>query len=130
MNWNKGTLLETSSNYWKSCTLHTGVKLNIFTIIGDGSKSSKEVTAKVNGNLRGVSALLNALAAMKLLNKKENRFSNTIFSKQFLSKDSSDYTGFIIMHHHHLMASWTAMSESVLSGNPNRTRSSKTDKKK
>lgn len=129
MNWNKGALLETSGNYWKSCTLHTGVKLDIFTIIGAGNKSSEEIAIKINGDLRGVSALLNALSAMKLLNKTENRFSNTDFSKQFLSKDSPDYTGFIIMHHHHLMASWAEMSESVLSGNPNRSSMSDTDKK-
>ena len=31
--WNPGTLLETSGYYWKTCTLHTGVKLDIFTVI-------------------------------------------------------------------------------------------------
>jgi SAM-dependent methyltransferase len=128
MNWNIGTLFETSGSYWKSCTLHTGVKLDIFTIIGVGNKSPEEIAKKINGDLRGVSALLNALAAMALLNKTEGRFSNTDFSKQFLSKDSPDYAGFIIMHHHHLMASWAEMSKSVLSGNPNRTSVSDTDK--
>ncbi|QTA83934.1 O-methyltransferase, family II [Desulfonema limicola] len=128
MNWNKGSLIETSSSYWKSCTIHTGVKLDIFTIIGDSSKSSEEIAEKINGNLRGVSRLLNALAAMELLYKTGDRFSNTDFSKQFLSKDSADYAGFIIMHHHHLVPSWAEMSGSVLSGNPNRSSVSDTDK--
>lgn len=128
MDWNKGTLFETSGSYWKSCTLHTGVKLDIFTIIGAGNKSSEEIAEKINGDLRGVSALLNALTAMELLKKNKRRFSNTDFSRQFLSKDSPDYTGFIIMHHHHLVASWAKMSESVLSGNPNRSSMSDTDK--
>ncbi len=127
MNWDKGTLLETSDNYWKSCTLHTGIKLDLFTMIGAGNKSAEEVAIKINGDLRGISTLLNALTAMALLNKAEDRFSNTNFSKQFLAKDSPDYTGFIIMHHHHLMASWAEMSESVLSGNPNRSNGSATD---
>ncbi|MDM8539021.1 methyltransferase, partial [Desulfobacterales bacterium HSG17] len=128
MNWNKGTLLKTSSSYWKSCTIHTGVKLDIFTIIGPHNKSSEEIAKKINGDVRGVSALLNALAAMELLKKTEGRFSNTDFSKQFLSKDSPDYTGFIIMHHHHLVPSWAEMSTAVLSGNPNRSSVSDTDK--
>lgn len=127
MNWNKGALLEMSGSYWKSCTLHTGVKLEIFTLIGDESGSSDEIAGKINGDLRGVSALLNALAAMGLLGKTGDRFSNTEFSKQFLSRDSADYTGFIIMHHHHLMPSWTEMSASVLSGKPNRSSMSDTD---
>ena len=128
MNWNKGSLFETSGNYWKSCTLHTGVKLDIFTIIGAGTKSSEEVALQINGDLRGVSALLNALTAMELLDKAKDKFSNTDFSKQFLSKDSQDYTGFILLHHHHLMASWAEMPKSVLSGNPNRSSVSDTDK--
>ncbi len=127
MIWNKGTLIETSVNYWKSCTLHTGVKLDIFTIIGTGNKSSEEIAAKINGDSRGVSTLLNALTAMELLNKTEGRFTNTDFSKQFLSKESPDYTGYIIMHHHHLVPSWAEMPASVLSGNPNRTSASDTD---
>lgn len=128
MIWNKGTLIETSGNYWKSCTLHTGVKLDVFTIIGSGNKSSQEIAAKINGDSRGVAALLNALTAMELLSKLEGRFSNTDFSKQFLSKESSDYSGFIIMHHHHLVPSWAEMPASVLSGNPNRTSASDTKK--
>ncbi|MCD4654516.1 SAM-dependent methyltransferase, partial [bacterium] len=77
INWDKRTLFEVSGNYWKSCTLHTGVKLDIFTIIGTSSKSSEEIAIITNGALRGVSALLNALAAMTLLNKTEDKFSNT-----------------------------------------------------
>ncbi|MCP3942839.1 MAG: methyltransferase domain-containing protein [Desulfobacteraceae bacterium] len=127
MNWNKGSLFEISGSYWKSCTLHTGVDLDIFTIIGTGNKSLEDVAKEINGDLRGVSALLNALSAMELLDKIDGGFSNTRFSKQFLSKDSPDYTGFIIMHHHHLMASWTKMSASVLSGKPNRSSVSDTD---
>jgi len=127
MNWNKGTLLETSGSYWKSCTLHTGVKLDIFTIIGAGNKSPEDIAKKIHGGLRGVSALMNALAAMSLLKKADGRFYNTEFSKQFLSKDSPDYTGFIIMHHHHLMGSWVKMSASVLSGKPNRASAADTD---
>ena len=127
MNWNKGTLLETSGHYWKSCTLHTGVKLDIFTLIGEDHKSAEEIALEIQGDLRGVSALLNALTAMALLHKTEGRFSNTDFSQQFLAKDSPDYTGFIILHHHHLMASWAAMPEAVLSGNPQRSSVSETD---
>ncbi len=121
MEWNKGSLLETSGNYWKSCTLHAGVKLDVFSKIGDGDKSTKEIAAATGSDLRGISALLNALAAMELLVKKENNYSNVAFSKQFLCKSSPDYTGFIIMHHHHLVHSWANLSETVVTGKPCRS---------
>lgn len=127
MNWDKEKLLEMSVGYWKSCTLQTGVKLDIFTIIGAGEKSLEDISKQINGDLRGVAALLNALVAMRLLDKVDDRFTNTAFSKQFLSKDSPDYTGFIIMHHHHLMASWAHLPASVVSGKPHRSSVSGTD---
>ena len=128
MNWNPGALFETSGHYWKSCTIHTAVKLDIFTVMATGHKSSEDIARQINGDWRGVSALLNALTAMGLLKKTDDRFANTDFSNQFLSKASPDYAGYIIMHHHHLMASWSAMSASVLSGKPNRSSVSDTEK--
>jgi SAM-dependent methyltransferase len=128
MHWDKGTLLETSGNYWQSCTLHTAVKLDIFTMLASGPQSAETIARQLKGDVRGVAALLNALAAMALLTKTQGRFANTDFAEQFLSKTSPDYTGFIVMHHHHLMASWTAMSAAVLSGKPNRTSAADTDK--
>lgn len=128
MHWDKGTLFETSGSYWKSCTLHTAVKLDIFTILGSGPQSPADIARQLKGDVRGVAALLNALTAMALLTKTQGRFANTDFAEQFLSKASPDYTGFIIMHHHHLMASWTEMSAAVLSGKPNRASVSDTEK--
>ena len=44
-NWHPGTLLEMSGQYWQTCTLHAGVKLDLFTVIGDQSLTAKQVAA-------------------------------------------------------------------------------------
>ena len=121
---NPGNLLKTSGGYWETCTLHAGVKLGVFTLLGNQQLSSKEVTKKLDSDKRGVEMLLNALASMDLLEKKDDVYSNTPVSKTFLSKDSSRYIGHIIMHHHHLMDSWTRLDVAVQSGKPVRKRSS------
>ena len=121
---NPGNLLKTSGSYWETCTLHAGVKLGVFTLLGNQQLSSKEVTKKLDGDKRGVGMLLNALASMDLLEKKDDLYSNTPVSKTFLSNDSSRYIGHIIMHHHHLMDSWTRLDVAVQSGKPVRKRSS------
>lgn len=120
MDWNKGSLLETSGNYWKSCALHAGVKLDLFSKIGEDEKSAATLAEDFGGDLRGILALLNALSAMELLIKRDTGYSNVPFSKQFLCKSSPDYSGFIIMHHHHLVPAWASLSESVISGKPYR----------
>lgn len=120
--WTKPALLETSGSYWKTCALHTGVKLELFTVIGREKMDAAAVAKRIGGDKRGVETLLNALGAMDLLTKEKGRYANTDVSLKYLVKESPDYTGFIIMHHHHLMDSWNRMRESVLSGKPCRQR--------
>ncbi|MBF0573427.1 MAG: SAM-dependent methyltransferase, partial [Desulfamplus sp.] len=117
-----GKLLSISGFYWQTCTLHASVKLDIFTIIGKNSLTSEEVAAKMLAPVRSVAMLLDALCAMELLKKDGIRYSNTQISSKFLSKESPEYIGFMIMHHHHLVESWSKLDESVMSGKPIRSR--------
>lgn len=119
---NPGQLYEVSGAYWKSCTLHTGIKLDVFTVIGQEQLTGREVAQELNGDERGVCILLNALTAMKLLTKSRGKYANTPISTTFLSKDSSQYIGYMIMHHYHLMDSWHQLDRAVLAGAPVRNR--------
>lgn len=71
--------------------------------------------------------LLNALTAMHLIEKEDGRYFNTEAGKQFLTKDSSEYIGYIIRHHHHLADSWTRLDQAVETGAPVRKRVSDRD---
>ena len=121
---NPGELLEISGFYWKTCTLHAAVKLDVFTVIGDSHLTSEQVCQKLNGTHRGVQRLLDALTAMDLLEKIDGKYGNSPPSRSFLAKDSSKYIGHIIMHHHHLVDSWSQLDGAVMSGRPVRTRAS------
>ena len=122
--WNPAELLELSGYYWKTCVLHAGVKLDVFTIIGDQQLTAEQISRKLNGSQKGLERLLNALVAMALLSKTDEKYANTPSSLDFLSKVSAKYIGHIIMHHHHLMESWSNLDQSVQSGQPIRSRSS------
>ena len=122
--WNQGQLLKLSGQYWPTCTLHAAVKLDVFSAIGDQQLTSEDIAQKLNGDKRGVTKLLNALTAMNLLEKADDKFSNTPDSKSFLSKDSPGYIGHIIMHHHYLVDSWSKLAQAVKTGHPVRTKAS------
>lgn len=122
--WGPGELLELSGYSWKTCALHAAVKLDVFSVIGDQRLTGDDVTQKIDGALRGVERLLNAMVAMELLLKKDGRFENTPSSKTFLSKHSNKYLGHIILHHHHLVESWSHLDQAVMTGQPIRSRSS------
>ena len=121
---NPGDLLEISGFYWKTCTLHAAVKLDVFSVIGDAHLTGEEICQKLNGAQRGVERLLDALTAMDLLKKIGGKYGNSPSSRSFLAKDSSKYIGHIIMHHHHLVDSWSQLDGAVMSGRPVRTRAS------
>ena len=122
--WNPGELLEISGFFWKTCVLHTAVKIDVFSAIGDSNLNVGEIAQKVDGAATGVERLLNALVAMELLVKQNETYANTATGRELLAKDSPKYLGHIILHHHHLMESWSKLDQAVKSGKPQRTRSS------
>jgi len=124
--WNPGTLLQLSGQYWATCTLHAAVQLDVFTAIGEQQFPAGDIAKKLNVNQEGVVRLLNALTALNLLKKENEFFSNTRASKTFLSKDSPGYIGYMISHHHHLVESWSKLDQAVQTGTPVRERGSHT----
>jgi len=120
-------LLEISGYFWKTCALHAAVKLDVFTVIGDAHLTAEEISQKLSGSQRGVERLLNALTAMALLVKTDGKYANSPSGKTFLAKGSAKYIGHIIMHHHHLLESWSQLDQAVLSGRPVRNRASFSD---
>jgi SAM-dependent methyltransferase len=122
--WQPGELLEISGSYWRTCALHAGVGLDLFTALGTEQLTAEEVASQTQGSEDGIERLLNALAAMRLLEKKDGRFECPPSVHRLLAKDSPHYIGHIIRHHHHLMESWARLDLSVRSGRANRDRSS------
>jgi hypothetical protein len=122
--WKPGELLELSGAFWQSCVLHTAVKLDVFTAIGDQRLTGETIAKKIKGSLKGVDRLLNALVAMQLLEKSNDTYGNVLPGREFLSRDSAKYIGHILLHHHHLMEGWSQLDVAVQSGQPIQSRSS------
>ncbi len=120
--WNVGKLLEVSGSYWHACTLHAGVKLDLFSRIEAGDNTAEDIAGDLGYNVRGVEVLLDALAAMGLIVKAKPRYTNTPASKSLLVKGSPQYIGYMIMHHHHLVEAWSHLDQAVRTGKPVRER--------
>lgn len=116
--WNIPDLLQLSGGYWGTCALHAGVRLELFTQLAGGELTAGETAGLCGADPRGTEMLLNALAALGLLDKRGDSFGLTPFAAQILVKSSPSYMGHIIMHHHHLMAGWSRLHEAVTSGSP------------
>lgn len=117
-----GRLLEISGYYWKTCTLHAAVRLDLFTLLGEDELSAEALAARLEADARAVRMLANALAAMGLLTKRDDLYANTPFALAHLSKASPGYVGYIILHHQQLVDSWNRLEQAVRRGGPVRTR--------
>ncbi|MDR2550150.1 MAG: SAM-dependent methyltransferase [Desulfobulbus sp.] len=117
-------LLSLASGYWKPCTLHAGVELDVFSPLATAPVTAAELARQLRVDSRGLAMLLHALVAMELLTKEGDRFAATPFSAEHLARQSPAYLGHIILHHHHLVEGWSKLDEAVRSGGPVRKRSS------
>jgi len=125
--WNIPALLQLSGGSWGTCALHAAVQLDIFTALEGGPRSATEVAELKGLNPRATGMLLDALSALAFLEKHDDKYVATPFSRTHLSKTSPGYLGHIIMHHHHLMAGWSRLDEAVRSGGPIRDRVARGD---
>jgi SAM-dependent methyltransferase len=125
--WTVPDILQLSGGYWSACALHAGVRLDLFTPLNGVVLSAAEVAAACHCDQRAMEMLLNALAAIGLVDRQANGFIATGFAGQYLAKNAPGYLGHIIRHHHHLMAGWSILHEAVQSGGPVRERVSHGD---
>ena len=120
--WSAQQLLELSGSYWQTCALHAGVELDLFTPLAEATLPPPDLARLLGCEPRALGMLLEALAAMELLDQRPQGFAATPAAARWLNRKSPDYQGYIIRHHHHLMASWARLPAAVRSGRPVRER--------
>jgi hypothetical protein len=125
--WSAADLLQLSGGYWSACALHAGVKLDVFTPLVERNLTAGELAELLKIDSRGLAMLLNALAALELVEKRGDSYIATPFAAEYLSRTSPQYLGHIILHHRHLMAGWSRLDEAVRSGLPDPVRLSLVD---
>lgn len=120
--WNPAELLKLSGSYWATCTLHAGVKLDLFSPLARQPLGADELAAELDLSPRGLTMLLDALCALDLLAKSGETYAATPFAAEFLDRAAPAYLGHIILHHHHLVEGWARLDQAVKQGGPVRRR--------
>jgi len=108
-------LREIVYNFRESRIILTALELELFTAVGDGSKTSADVSKIISSNVRATDRLMNVLCNMNLLEKENEKFSNTEFSYRYLVKNSPDYIS-NLMHASNLWDSWSNLTEIIKEG--------------
>jgi (2Fe-2S) ferredoxin/predicted O-methyltransferase YrrM len=106
---------ETIRGFWDSRAVLTAIELDIFTAVGSGA-SAAEVAGKIKTDARATDMLLNALVALKLLQKSGEQFENTAVSKRFFTAGSPDNARPGQMHIVNLWKRWSTLTDAVRAG--------------
>lgn len=126
--WSAASLLKLSGGFWEIAPLHAAVRLDLFTIVDRmGSVTVDDLCRVLGASSRGIAPLMDALAAMGLLEADGERYRPTPFTSRHLSRDGGAYLGHIIAHHHNLVEGWNRLADAVTTGRPVRGSSSHGD---
>jgi (2Fe-2S) ferredoxin/SAM-dependent methyltransferase len=114
-------LYEMTRAYMPSRVLLTALELDVFTAVGEGS-SAGDVAHKIGADARATAMLLNALASLKLLEKRHETFFKTARSARFFSEGSRDNARPGLLHIANIWHRWSTLTECVRAGTSVETR--------
>jgi 2-polyprenyl-3-methyl-5-hydroxy-6-metoxy-1,4-benzoquinol methylase len=111
------SLREIIYGFQKSRIVLTAFELDLFSVINEGTLTSEEIAGRCQTETKAMERLLNALVALDLLCKENDKFSNSQIAKQYLTKGSPTFMGGI-MHSVNLWDTWSNLTQSVKTGIP------------
>src|ERR1035437_504646 len=114
---NPERLHQITFSFIPSRVLTAGVDLSVFTHIAGGKNTAEGIARAAKADTRGMRMLLDSLAALELVTKKNSRYGLTPLARKFLVRGEPDYMGSIIELPDHAEA-WRQLSKSVRTGRP------------
>lgn len=108
-------ILQIASAFQQSRCLLSACELDFFSIIGNEQKTAKEIAISAGTHEKSTEKLLNALCAMHILIKSENKYSNTKGTRRFLVKSRPEYIG-NMMFLTHQWEKWEHLTDAIRTG--------------
>jgi hypothetical protein len=106
-------ILSLSRNFMESRIFLTAAELDLFTLLTPAPLSVEEIAEQKKASPRGLTVLLDALAAMGLLTKDAGRYQCPAPVSDLLSRKSSGSILPMVMHVAHLWRRWTNLTQVV-----------------
>lgn len=101
--------------FQESRVILSALELNIFDTLGDGA-TAPAAAAAIGADARSTEMLLNALAAIGLVQKREGVFRNAPAAARYFTTASPDNARPALLHTAHLWTTWSTLTECVLAG--------------
>jgi hypothetical protein len=111
-------LLEMANGFRASCVLGAAAELDLFTVLGGQAMTAEEIAPKLSSGVRGVRMLLDALAALGVLDKREQTYAVPETMRPLLVEDSPRTLLPMVRHMTCVLRSWSQLAAVVRLGEP------------
>ena len=118
---NRETVLDMVRGFQPSCVVIAAAELDVFTILSDRPMDAATLARRIKGNVRAVTILLDALAALNFLNKStgtEPLYSVPQAVAEVLAGTGPECMLGMVRHLGNCLRSWGQLAGTVLSGKP------------
>jgi len=117
--YNPENILKIARQFMESRILLTAAELNVFTLLDEAPANAKGLADRLQADLRGLTILLDALAAMELIVKQpDDTYRLAPDAAAYLSEKSPLSALPMIHHANHLWESWSDLTSRVRGSEP------------
>jgi hypothetical protein len=120
--WNADGLLELARSYQPACILTAAADLGLFDILAGGRLSGTDVAKALGADPRATCVLLDALAALAVLEKQDERYVLGSDAARLLRQDSPTSVLSMLQHQASCLRRWAQLAEVVRTGRPAKRR--------
>lgn len=111
------TILQLGLGFWASRTLLSAAELGVFSVLAERPADLPTLTARLGLHERSARDFLDALVALKLLERKDGIYANTAEADVFLDRAKPTYVGGILeMSASRLYGFWGSLTEALQTG--------------
>ena len=116
--WSTEQIMDVAGSYRQGCVLFAAAELDIFSILNKKSMTAESLTAELETDYRATVILLDALAAMKLLDKSNNKYSVPAPVAELLTEQGPNSILAMVRLQGNSLRRWVQLSRVTRSGAP------------
>lgn len=117
---NFSELMALAGGHAETRIVQTAVSVGVFEALEHGPQSAAAIASHLQLSTEATELLLNAVAALTLIEKREEQFALSDAARTYLLKSSPHYVGGMILFEAATWESWGKLAEAVRSGKPAR----------
>ena len=114
----RGQILDLMNGFRPACVIGAAAELDAWTVLAEGPLTADEFTGRIGGDVRAAAMLLDAVAALGLLEKRDERYAVPQPLREWLIEGGRDTILPMLRHAANIMRGWAQLAWTVKGGIP------------